>query len=214
MAIAFDAKTQGSAGASPVTQTYAHTCTGSNLILYVHVFSVGIAGVVTGVTYNAVSMTLVDEQVSGSGSNATLFRLVNPASGSNNVVISYTAAAYGASVSTSYTGAKQSGGVFVKNKNTGNPSVTVVLTPNSSNNWIVMAVGADASAPTATNSAFLRQVGSNVAITAFDTNADVSGSTTMGASSDNLLYAVAESFEPAGAASTTLPFKALLGVGI
>jgi hypothetical protein len=194
MAIAFGDKTQGPAGSSP--HSYSHTVSGSNAILYVHIFLGGGAQTISAMTYNSVAMTLVDSQISGTGGTAFLYRLVNPTTGSNTVAITFSAS-FGTSVATFYTGAKQSGGVFVTGKNQGATTSVVTLTPNSANNWIAFAVGADVSAPTATNSAFLRQVGSNVAITAFDTNGGVTGSTTVGATSDSRLYGVAESFEPA-----------------
>ncbi len=206
MAIAFDSATQGSAGATPVTQTYAHTCTGTNLILYVHIYTnPDSVDSVTGVTYAAVAMTRVDTQANSTGNGrATLYRLVAPATGANNVVISYTGATFAVSVATSYTGAKQSGGVFVTNKATGTNTVSISITPNSTDNWIAMACASGNNAPTAAAAAFLRQAGSNVAITAFDTNSDVSGATTMtcNAAATTVLGVVGESFEPAGAASS------------
>lgn len=218
MAIAFTNKAQGTAGAGSGTATDAFDCTGAD-ILYAEIFTNSAAhiDVVTDVSYNSVAMTRVgiqDEGGAGQG-NSYLYRLVAPTTGSNNVVTTFgIGCTFRALVYTCYSGSKQSGGVFVSGTNQGATSASVTIVPNSANNWIVMAVGAAGNAPTATDSAFLRQVGSNVAITAFDTNAAVTGSTVMGASSNASTYAVAESFEPAGAAGTTLPFRALLGVGI
>jgi len=213
MAIAFDNSTQGPQASSPGTQTYSHTCTGSNLILYVHVYTnPDNSNKVSGVTYNGVSMTLVN--ISGGllgAGTAYLYRLVGPATGANNVVVTYSGATFGVSVATSYTGAKQSGGVFVSNTNTGASTDTVTLTPNSANNWIVMAVASSNAAPTAGGAAFLRQVGSNVAITAFDTNGAVTGSTSMTANaSPGNMGAVAESFEPVVSASANGNFLAFM----
>jgi len=209
MAIAFDASTQGSTGGSP--HSYSHTCTGTDRILYVHIFLVGGARTISAISYNSVAMTLVDSRINaGADSTAFLYRLVNPDSGSNTVSITFSAT-FGVSVATSYTGAKQSGGVFVSGTGIGNPTVTIDITPNSADNWIVMACGADDQAPTAANSSFLRQVGANVAITAFDTNGGVSALTTMGATSNIGVFAVAESFEPSAGGVKLLT---LLGVGV
>lgn len=205
MAIAFDASTQGTAGVTS-PQTYSHTCTGSDLILYVHIYTVGTGNQVTGVTYNGVSMTSVGSIDLSTFGRTYLYRLVNPASGANNVVITYSGSqVYGVSVATSYTGALQSGGTFVSNTAVdATPDVSVVLTPNSSGNWIAMAMGNDGAAPFGGGgSASVRQIGSNVAIIAYDTNGGVSGSTTMTATmvGGNNLSVVAESFEPSAAAS-------------
>lgn len=220
MAIAFDASTQGTAGTSS-TQTYSHTTSGSNRILYVHVYSTNMTdGTVSSVTYAGAAMTKVGF-VSGSiWGGVYLWRLVNPAVGANNVVVTFSAG-FVVSNATSYTGAKQSGGVFVSNTNqlntVGDTSITVAVTPNSANNWIVCANGNQGANPmAATNSAFLRLQGSNIAIASLDTNAGVSGSTTLGfqVSGNGGQGMVAESFEPEGGASATfIPQLLTLGVG-
>lgn len=210
MAIAFDASTQGSAGAAPSSQTYSHTTSGSDRILYVHIYTGASVDTVSGVTYAGVSMTDIGF-VGGGWGGATLFRLVNPASGANNVVISYTGTPiFGVSVACSYTGARQSGGTFVSNTaNVAFPttSLTVALSPNSANNWIACVCGNQGSNPfTATNSAFIRRAGSDIAVQALDTNGDVGpSSTTMGitVSGNGGLGLVAESFEPVTAAGPT-----------
>lgn len=203
MAIAFDAKTQGLANTSS-PQSYAHTCTGTDRILYVHIFLTGGAQTISAMTYNGVSMTQVASRTSGTGSTIYLYRLVNPASGSNNVSITFSAT-FSATVAVSFTGALQAGGTFVSATGLAATTLGVNVTPNSANNWISFAVGSDQNAPTALNSSFLRQVGADIAITAMDTNAAVTGLTTMGAtqsgSPNTAIYGIAESFEPSGVAA-------------
>lgn len=100
--VAFDAvaSATGFGGANPASPiTWSHTCTGSNRYLEVDIF-VGTPTApdsdiaVTGVTYNSVSMTLVASSlVHSNGINrgyVVRYGLVNPASGSNTVSVSYT----------------------------------------------------------------------------------------------------------------------------
>ncbi len=106
MTVAFDAVGPaggGGAGSSPVpaspgSVTWAHVCTGSELVLYVGVF-VGTNVhadsdfTITGVTYNSVSMTQVGSTVHSGGSTTgciRLYRLIAPATGSNTVSVNYT----------------------------------------------------------------------------------------------------------------------------
>jgi hypothetical protein len=89
MAIAFDAKTHLSdAGGAVASKTQAHTVTGSNPYLVVFTEGSTTSDRITGVTYNSVAMTKVDVQKGDSGRYITSWVLANPATGSNNVVIS------------------------------------------------------------------------------------------------------------------------------
>lgn len=103
MAIAFDAATKSSGTGTSIT--YAHTCTGSNLILFVLAY--GYPNPATGTTYNGVAMTRVTDQIMNAGGPyISVFYLINPATGSNNVVVS--GAGLEGSSCASYTGVKQS----------------------------------------------------------------------------------------------------------
>ena len=110
MAIAFDAGSQGDSG-SATSLTVSHTCTGSDRILLVSVGTwdgVGVP-VVPTVTYNAVSMTQVATLLFGSSGDQrlTMFRLVAPATGANNIVVSASSASDIVMAATSYTGVDQ-----------------------------------------------------------------------------------------------------------
>lgn len=98
--IAFDSSSGGQTGGA-TTLTYSHTCSGSNRILFVGVNCGSEA--VSGITYNGVAMTFV-----GTSNFAPLYKLFNPATGANNVVVSFGGTTTASSVSASYTGAKQS----------------------------------------------------------------------------------------------------------
>lgn len=74
----------GTYGTGSASKTFSHTvAAGSNTVLYVAAFS---DQVISGITYNAVSMTKVVEVALDGGASAT-FRLVAPATGANDVVI-------------------------------------------------------------------------------------------------------------------------------
>lgn len=94
MAIAFDSAQNGGAGASGINaaHTFSFNNVAGNIVLVdVHTSTIGVADYVTGVTYNSVAMTRVfDSGNAGNGSNdrTFIYRLVAPATGSNNVVIS------------------------------------------------------------------------------------------------------------------------------
>jgi len=103
MAIATDAFTNVSQG--PGNHSYAHTCTGGDLILFV-----GASGDdgddITACTYNSVSMTEVAKVNAFGAEFVYLYMLVNPATGSNTVQFTSTAGNMRSS-SGSYTGAAQ-----------------------------------------------------------------------------------------------------------
>lgn len=95
MAIAFDAKslaTSNNVTASPLT--FSHTCSGENRVLFVTITvntNGGYQATNFSITYGGVAMTALDSayynDVSG---KVYTFYLVNPASGANNIVVSYT----------------------------------------------------------------------------------------------------------------------------
>lgn len=89
-AVTFDAVTTGNRCASCSSLTYAHTVTGSDPVLVVNVgCEVQVASCLSmAATYNAVSLVSRVGPTSAPGSE--LFSLRNPATGSNNVVITPT----------------------------------------------------------------------------------------------------------------------------
>lgn len=93
MAIAFDATSQNST-ASGTSLTVSHTCTGSDLCLYVGVAtfqgSNPAFSAITSATYNGVPLTELGTFNYGTGGvqRVTLLRLVAPATGANDIVVS------------------------------------------------------------------------------------------------------------------------------
>ncbi|KKL62642.1 hypothetical protein LCGC14_2183160 [marine sediment metagenome] len=96
MAIAIDANSS-SHQADVTTPTLAHTCTGSNRGLYVlaALRDPGSGFSITGVTYNSVAMTQENfiDQTAGPGDQfyCSFWSLENPASGTNNIQVTYSA---------------------------------------------------------------------------------------------------------------------------
>lgn len=171
MAIAFDAQS-ASSFSSGTTNTFSHTCSGSDRILYVGVYD-GLNNV-TGVTYNGTSMTLVNSFAmtgSAAGQYIRLYQLVNPSTGTNNVVITCSVAGntYGNGIS--YTGANQTGQPDANNTNgasTGT-SLTTSVTTVADNCWIV-GYAYMAGTITAGTNTTLRSTNASGVLASFDTN--------------------------------------------
>jgi hypothetical protein len=106
VAVAKDAAT-GSQADGTTTFTWSHTCTGTDLVLFVSFSDSSGVGTPT-VTYNGVSMTK-DSTAPYGGNGSTLFYLINPATGANNVVVASATAGNLQGCSFSVTGAKQTG---------------------------------------------------------------------------------------------------------
>ena len=118
----FDAAGPANQFTNATSLTFSHTCSGSDRILFVGAMLDG-SSPPTGVTYNGVAMTLVDSvSFSWGAKNQSLWRLIAPATGANNVVISRASASniFGTSLSltnvdsttplgTSVTGAENDG---------------------------------------------------------------------------------------------------------
>lgn len=145
MAIAFDAATGPNYSASGTTNTFAHTCTGSDRILFVvaaHHNTVP-ASSVTGITYAGVAMTLLRTYQS-SNAKFDLYYLVAPATGSNNVVITMDISDASIGIAASYTGVDQTSPIDVSGD--GGPTTTTSysqsLTTTVDNCWSIMVGGA------------------------------------------------------------------------
>jgi hypothetical protein len=126
--IAFDDDAQ-SGGRLVDELTYSHTCTGSDLILLVSANLKRLGSeTVTGVTYDGVALTLIDSDVGGQR-YASLWYLVGPATGANDIVVSVSQTVQSVdSGSISLTGVDQSVPLGTANTANGSgtaPSVTV-----------------------------------------------------------------------------------------
>lgn len=135
MAINFD--TSSITTGSGTSTTISYPCTGTNRILFVSTAS--LVQTSTGVTYNGVSMTLIDSYIDSGSVGHAMYYLVNPASGSNNIVVSWSAATINAIViGASYTGALQVSPIDTSGKVTvavNTTSYTQSLTTSADNEW-------------------------------------------------------------------------------
>lgn len=111
MAIAYDSSSKWESAGGGNTTTFAHTCSGSDRILIVGVSCwVNGSAATTGVTYNWVAMTLIATQNRGVWDlPVSLWYLIAPATGSNNVVATTVNATERNCVAISYTWVNQSG---------------------------------------------------------------------------------------------------------
>jgi hypothetical protein len=140
-AIAFDAKThQTDGGGAVASKTVAHTVTGSNP--YLIDFNEGTnaaADRITGVTYNAVSMSSQQSTKGDSGRFISTFVKANPSTGTNNLIISSSPSdIIGASI-ISLSGAQQTDTPDSKNTATSasTASLSVSTTVVAANSWLV-----------------------------------------------------------------------------
>lgn len=141
-AIAFDAAVgkPNTTTNSGTPLTWNHTVTGSNTILFASVFSTIGSDNVSGATYNGVAMTLVGKATQSNYYNY-LFYLINPATGTHQVSVSFISGSNDESggVSASYTGAKQSGQPDAYHSATllNGISITDSVTSVAANSWFV-----------------------------------------------------------------------------
>jgi hypothetical protein len=93
MAVAYDAATGGQTAGGVSSLTFSHTTSGSNRALFVGVAGEWFGTTLTGITYSAISMTSLWNAFWDTFYAHAGFRLAGPASGANNVVVSFGAAA-------------------------------------------------------------------------------------------------------------------------
>ena len=138
MAIAFDSTTDWWIW-NPVTSlTFSHTCSWTNRILFVDFFGAVLADNITGVTYWWVSMTRASATVNGAAWTRYIYTyyLINPSTGTNNVVISASASIAISGSATSYNGVSQTWQPEVISSNNVNSTwITTTLTTLTSGAW-------------------------------------------------------------------------------
>lgn len=140
--IAFDA-ISSVAAATATSLTFAHTCTGDHRILFVGGRDkIAAATVVTGITYNGVAMTQIDGVQVPSNIFITLWVLMAPDTGSNNVVVSASESVSLRFIAVSYTGAKQANQPENSDTNTatGTSTINTTITPAPDKCWMVCLV--------------------------------------------------------------------------
>jgi len=150
MALAIGTKTNNltNAGAG-LTVTFAHTQnTGADGYLFVVTGITSGADGITGVTYNGVSMTLVDTRLTTSTSiSIKTWRLAAPATGANNVVVTFSSGPYNplSTEAISFTGSAGEGNFgFADTAATPNANASVTVSANS----VIVGVGVAGTAGT------------------------------------------------------------------
>ncbi len=142
MAIAFDAQATSSYLWSPWTGlSYNHTCTWSDRILFVMTANNWATTTTTAVTYNGVSMTSIWSIRNSNNSLVTLWYLIAPATWSNTITTTTSAAANQIAKSVSYTWVQQSSqpDAFTVNWPTTTTSFTQSVTTVANNCWLIAA---------------------------------------------------------------------------
>jgi hypothetical protein len=191
MAIALDAAV-GAVGATdtPKTLTFAHTVgTGENRLLAVFASCYSMTCTVSGVTYNGVSMASAGSKAQSNydhGTYGSIWLLAAPASGTHNVVITYTEAYVTVcGVASSYTGCSQTStkDAFGSGSGTSSGTKTFTVTTVANNCWIFAGALAWYQDTTASQTGRYHNYASYKSSIAEDTNAaqTPAGAKTMGA---------------------------------
>ena len=160
MAIALDT-TNGVWTGTAVTTTLSYTVgSGSNRLLVVGVQT--LTNAVTGVTYGGVAMTLAGRTTYvGARVGVAMYYLLAPASGTANIVASFSTSAAFSIVAASYTGVKQSaqpdaGNAFADASGTTHTSTLTTVRPDV---WMVAIDGNAGSLESASGGSVVRQQG-------------------------------------------------------
>jgi len=173
--IAFDNFTNGGFFASGTTDTYSHTVSGSDKILFVFIRLGGTSDLVTSVTYNGDGMTLVDKDIGSNNLGTYLYYLVNPDSGTHDVTINLSSTATVLSTASSYNGANQTTQLDATGKTSGTGTIgTISLTTVADNTWIVAGFNSGAGNLDSLSDIYTRGFGDNTGIAFFDSNGNIS----------------------------------------
>ena len=193
MAIAFDDGVMTNGWVSSTSNpTLSKTNTGSNLVLFVGVGTYNASLItVSGITYNGVALTKVDNitaALEGNNQDTELWYLDGPATGANTISVTLSGTASFASIAAaSYTGKTSSGiDAFAKSQNTSTSSTSPAcnVTISASDCWLV-------------GFAHSRSAGFNLT---------AGTGTTVRASAGSIGHAIGDSNGVVGPGSTTLSF--------
>lgn len=134
MAIAYDNKTIKTLYTGAVSSTtFSHTTSGNDRVLLVLVYKNNSTSQPSSVTYGGTSLTLaVSDGNSNNGTNFSIWYLINPLNGANNIVVNFGQANYGSVVAVSFTGANEvKNGTY--NNGSGNKTSSLTITSESGN---------------------------------------------------------------------------------
>jgi hypothetical protein len=138
MAIALDSATNGGSVTPGTSLTFSHTCSGDNRLLLVFIKR---SGAITSVTYNSDLMSVVASAPFNSDyGDLDIYGLLNPDTGTHDVVINLNNNYYCQAVSASYTGVKQTGLPNASDgsvQGTAGVSLTDSVTPTLTDCWVM-----------------------------------------------------------------------------
>lgn len=180
--IAFDAATEDKTSTG-TTLTYAHTCTGTDRFLYVHVTTLTTGShTINSVTYNGVAMTPLVSNVQAYSATwkCHSYYLVNPASGTNDVVVTMASSpsASQRSGAVSYTGVDQTNPILTSNSayTSSGGTCNVSLTTADDGWWLISGANPDAAFAAGVNTDTLRASYGGLADIA-DSDGDIAATT-------------------------------------
>ena len=180
MAIAFDAATEDKTTTANVL-TYSHTCTGSDRFLYVAFTTLSNNHTVTSVTYGGAAMTTIATEVlvfSPTWRHHGYY-LANPASGTNNVVITCASISFSIRSScVSYTGVDQTSPILddnIASSASGN-TMSIPLTTAEAGWAVISGANVDTAFTAGTNTDTLRASYAGLCDIA-DSDGDIAAST-------------------------------------
>ena len=141
MAIERDATSTGTD--TTTVLTVSHTCTGDDRILFVSTRNLaGVNNTPSGVTYDSEDMNLIATAQSGSGRNLSLWYLIAPNIGVNNIVVTHSVSVEQFADGGSYTGVRQSGQPDASNTYSSGDNlvstIPVTVTTVANNSWAVI----------------------------------------------------------------------------
>jgi hypothetical protein len=142
MALAYDTAGTGGSASNASSITYSHTVAASDPALAIYVFAGDRQSqTLTGITYAGVACTSLQNSTAtpGGGRILALFSKTAPATGANNVVVTFSGGVYADAQSLSYTGADQTDMVDTSTiaSATGNLTISVITTAD--NCWLSSA---------------------------------------------------------------------------
>ena len=152
--IIFDSASNSGYQTAQSTYSWSHTCWSVNRYLFVSVSMLSVAGSsVTSITYNGVAMTFIGAQASAVGAvRVELWGLIAPASGSNTVAVTLSAALDSVASAISLNNVHQTSPTEGFNSatatNVGAADATVNVTTVADNDWVLDGVATDDTAIT------------------------------------------------------------------